>query len=355
VPWAKKYCNAKKTRWGWDFDGASNIEELNRQLRATCYVRREKKEVRSELPDVQEDVVSVEIENKGEYRRASKDVLEYIRDRMKSDEKYFERVTDYLGWNEVGEKEMMDVIEEKVRRSKRGEHLVRVSVLREIAARGKKEKIAEWAENVIESGEKLVLFAVHIPMQKGLMEKLSEYKPAHIFAEDSMEERDEQINKFREEEDCRVMIASLGAAKEGIDGLQEVCSIVGFAEVPWSPGDLDQATARLHRIGQDADMVNSYHLIANETVEEHIYSVLQEKRGVVDAVTEGKNTGKGIIRRLKNRASERVGKKSGEEDSKSEEGSKDDENEKGQQEVSEAEESRSRSERRDKGQMRLKL
>jgi SNF2 family DNA or RNA helicase len=303
-PWAKRYCDATQTQWGWDFSGASNIEELHRELRATCYVRREKDEVRGDLPDIREDEVHIDIDNRDEYRRAAGDVLSYVRERMKKDDQYFDRVARYMGWDEEDPRDMEDLIEEKVRRSKRGRHLVEVSVLREIAARGKQDRIVEWATDVLEAGEKLVLFAIHVPMQEALMEGLEAYEPAHIFAEDPMDERERQIDRFREEEECRVLVASLGAAKEGVDGLQDVSSIVGFAELPWSPADLDQATARLHRIGQEANMVNAYHLIAPDTVDEHIYSLVQEKRGVVGDVTEGGEGSSGMLQALRRRIGE---------------------------------------------------
>lgn len=306
-PWAKRYCDAEKTRWGWDFSGASNVEELNRELRASCYVRREKSEVRDDLPDVQEDIVEVDIENRREYQRAAADVLAYVQERLRTDEEYFDRVASYLEWDENDARDPEDLIEEKVRRGKRGKHLVEISVLREIVARGKEEVAVQWATDVLESGEKLVLFAIHRPMQKALMEALSDYEPAHIFAGDRAEERDRQIERFRDDSQCRVMIASLGAAKEGVDGLQEVCSMVGFAELPWSPADLDQATARLHRIGQEADMVNVYYLIAPRTIDEHIYDLVEEKRGVVERATEGNGENEETLKRLRKRMGETGG------------------------------------------------
>lgn len=285
--WAKRYCDAEKTRWGWDFSGASNTDELNRALRSTCLVRRRKDEVRDEMPSLREEQVDIEISNRKEYDRASSDVLAYIRDRLKSDPDYFERVRKYLGWEKANQDDPEDLIKEKIQRSREAEHLVRMAVLREIAARGKEEGILDWARGVIEGGEKLLLFAIHHRMQDLLMEGLSEQGPAHLFASDSMEEREAQIERFQRQEECRVMVASLGAAKEGVNGLQAVSSIVGFTELPWSPADLDQATARLHRMGQEADMVNAYHLVGERTVDEEIFNLIQSKRAVVDEATEG--------------------------------------------------------------------
>jgi SNF2 family DNA or RNA helicase len=59
---AERYCDAHKNRWGWDFSGASNLDELNERLRATCYIRRTKAEVLPELPAKRRCIVPVEID-----------------------------------------------------------------------------------------------------------------------------------------------------------------------------------------------------------------------------------------------------------------------------------------------------
>ena len=46
----KRYCNAHHNGYGWDFDGAANLAELQDMLRETCMVRRLKADVLAELP-----------------------------------------------------------------------------------------------------------------------------------------------------------------------------------------------------------------------------------------------------------------------------------------------------------------
>lgn len=53
-------------------------------------------------------------------------------------------------------------------------------------------------------------------------------------------------------------------------------STVIFAELSWTPGDIIQAEDRAHRIGQ-VSSVNIYYLLANDTVDDIIWDVVQSK------------------------------------------------------------------------------
>ena len=55
----------------------------------------------------------------------------------------------------------------------------------------------------------------------------------------------------------------------------------------WTPAEHDQATDRCHRIGQDASVVSSWYLLADGTIDDDIFELIEAKRLVVDAVTDG--------------------------------------------------------------------
>ena len=56
-----RYCQAYKDRFGWQMGGAAHLEELNTKLRASCYIRRNKADVLTELPEKTWSIVPVEL------------------------------------------------------------------------------------------------------------------------------------------------------------------------------------------------------------------------------------------------------------------------------------------------------
>ena len=59
---------------------------------------------------------------------------------------------------------------------------------------------------------------------------------------------------------------------------------MAFLEIDWSPGNNEQAEDRAHRIGQEAESVNIYYLVAEGTIDEPIYNLVREKAQMLDKV-----------------------------------------------------------------------
>jgi SWI/SNF-related matrix-associated actin-dependent regulator 1 of chromatin subfamily A len=101
-----------------------------------------------------------------------------------------------------------------------------------------------------------------------------------------MEDADKQANidKFQNDENQQVIACSIKAAGVGIT--LTAASDVLFIEQGWNPADQDQAADRCHRIGQ-TDSVTVYTAICTETVDEDIYELIEGKRQIVNAITDG--------------------------------------------------------------------
>jgi SNF2 family DNA or RNA helicase len=147
---------------------------------------------------------------------------------------------------------------------------------------GKLPTALAWVDDFLASGEPLVVFAEHIAIQQALMERFP--WAAHILGSDSGEKRQRAIDDFQREDGPQLIVCSLRAGSQGITLTR--ASNVAFMELDWTPARHDQAEDRLHRIGQDS-AVTAWYLLAPGTIDESMSEVLERKRALIDAVTDG--------------------------------------------------------------------
>ncbi len=93
--------------------------------------------------------------------------------------------------------------------------------------------------------------------------------------------RGEIITSFNEDPDCRVILASLKAGGTGIDLISG--SVVIHYDRWWNAAKEDQATDRVHRIGQKR-VVQVFKLVTQGTLEEKISAIIDKKRDLMDDV-----------------------------------------------------------------------
>jgi superfamily II DNA/RNA helicase len=89
----------------------------------------------------------------------------------------------------------------------------------------------------------------------------------------ALEDKIEAVERFWEEKGAQFLI-STSAGGEGIN--LQVCRVMFNYDLPWNPMAVEQRIGRIHRYGQQ-DTVQVYNLIAEDTVEERIYVLLEEK------------------------------------------------------------------------------
>ena len=270
----RRYCNAFKDKWGqWHLEGHSNLEELNDKLRSTCYIRRTKDEVMKDLPPVLHNPVLVDGATAAmkEYKKAEADIIQYLMDRAAEIAR------------EMGLSPTSAAVRAKFR-AESSQHLVKISVLRRLAARAKMPHVEEWIESHVQEGRKVVVAAHH----RDIVDEITNrYGGLKIQGGMSVQAVEAAKKRFQEEEDP-VIVLSIQAAKTGhtLTAAQDIL----FVEQPWTPADVSQTYSRLHRIGQQGSVTATYMLTAG-TVDEDIYDLLAEKRAVVDQATEGELEG----------------------------------------------------------------
>ncbi len=250
-------------QFGARFRGPDAHQRLHWHLRARCYVRRLKRDVLPQLPAKTRAVVPVELDNEAEYRLAERDLLAWLR-------------TQPLDLREL---------DAKVAAALRAERLVRLNALKLLAARGKLASALAWIHDFASSGERLVVFARHREVQRAVVERFP--SALHILGEDRAAQRDGALRAFQEPDGPanQLIVCSMEVAGQGLTLTR--ASNVAFLELDWTPAKHDQAEDRCHRIGQ-RDAVTAYYLLAAETVDETIATLLERKRGIIEAVTDGR-------------------------------------------------------------------
>lgn len=271
----ERYCNMKETNFGMDISGASNIKELNRLLKECCYFQVSKRDALKELPPISENVVECEITNKRAYKKADSDLLQFIEDKFKD--------------------------QEKVDKAARAEFLVKLSTLKQLSLEGKIKAIKKWVEEWLEANEeeKLLVFA----SQSAILTKIAEeFKDGLLITGSSTtKKRDEILQKFTLEKNKRVLFANIGCLGTGVDGLQKVCSNMAILELPPRPSDLVQVIGRLERSGQENPVTIQY-LLSPETIDRDLWEMLKGKKDVTDMLNKGfqDDTSLMILQKYKN-------------------------------------------------------
>ena len=242
------------------FRAAGSDDRLHWNLRSIGYVRRTKKQVLPQLPAKRHDTVPLLLANEQEYRLAEKDVIEWL-ETLPLD---------------------LRTLDAKIAAALRSEQLVRLNNLRQLAAAGKLPTALNWIADFLASGEPLVVFAEHIAIQQALLERFP--SAVHILGSDSADARQQAVDAFQREDGPQLIVCSLRAGSQGITLTR--ASNVAFMELDWTPARHDQAEDRLHRIGQDS-AVTAWYLLAPNTIDESMAEVLERKRTLIDAVTDG--------------------------------------------------------------------
>jgi SWI/SNF-related matrix-associated actin-dependent regulator 1 of chromatin subfamily A len=127
-----------------------------------------------------------------------------------------------------------------------------------------------------------VVFAEHVATQRAVLERFPH--AIHILGSDSTESRQKAVDAFQAEDGPQLIVCALRAASQGITLTR--ASNVAFLELDWTPARHDQAEDRLHRIGQES-AVTAWYLLAPDTIDETMAELLERKRSLIDAVTDG--------------------------------------------------------------------
>lgn len=265
--------------WGWDLNGACNLDELRERLKMSCMVRRTKEEVLTELPPKTQQMITLSPTSAEEKRALKKEtkVRKTIAEKQKINAAINEKIKN-LDPNKKG----YYGIKRRLEKGKLDVPFQLIPLARHETARAKLPQDLQVIRDVLENTtKKLIVFAHHKDVMKHLTQELSSFHPVLLTGDMTVNQRMNVIDTFQKDPQCRLFVGSILAASEGIT--LTAASHVIFCEIEWSPAKMNQAEDRAHRIGQHENLLVQY-LVLDGSYDANMLAQLLNKKDVIDAV-----------------------------------------------------------------------
>lgn len=248
INYANHFCGGHQGAFGFEDNLSTNTKELG-EIMSKIMIRRTKTDVLSQLPELIEQNIYMDT------TPAIEAVLNSEKEFTEDDKKAI------LNFEMLGE----------------------TASYRKQLALAKLPQVIEYSKEVLDSVDKVTIFAYHRDMINTLADKLADYGVSVVMGGLTPEQKQYEVDKFVNDPNTRVFIGQIQAAGTGVDGLQTVCSDVIFAELDWVPGTVDQAKARCHRMGQQ-NATHIHYLVVGDSLEESMLNVLRSKRKNIEIV-----------------------------------------------------------------------
>jgi SNF2 family DNA or RNA helicase len=243
--------------------------ERIREMTAPYLLRRQKKQVAPELPEKLEQVVFCQmgIRQRALYERVQQAGLAAI-----------ERL-EYEGASEGRVK--LATFTELLRLRQVCADPGVVDPGLDLSDSAKWAALSELLQEALDGGHRMLIFSQFVAVLGRLREQFDAEGIVHTYLDGSTRNRMQEVDRFQADPSVLAFLISLKAGGTGLN-LTGADMVVHF-DPWWNPAVEAQATDRAHRIGQTR-LVTSFKLIVEDSVEERVQSLQQEKRLLLDSL-----------------------------------------------------------------------
>lgn len=263
----ERYCDRKlksvRTRQGyknvWDMSGYKNVARLQRKLRETIMISREKRNVLTQLPQKIRTIIQLD--------GLSPTVINM-------------------------EQTLLALWKEAKKGGNKLEIWNNIFAMRKEAALLKVPQINAVIDELLEqtkNGEPrpMVIWAHHHEVIDAIYDHFASKagEPVRIVTLDGRKRPEERSHIVKEFQSGAIDILVGGISAAGVGITLTRADICLFAELDWTPANMVQAEDRLHRIGQEST-VNVYYCVAPNSVDGRIARILADKQRVIDEFTD---------------------------------------------------------------------
>ena len=156
------------------------------------------------------------------------------------------------------------------------------------------ERALELAQEIVDNGEKVIIFSVFKDPLNEIYLRLGDEA---VLVTGDVPEQIVELNteKFMKDPNCKIMCATTQKAGTGLT--LTAASYAIFLDTPWTAAEFEQAQDRIHRIGAK-DSVFIYELITKDTIDERVHDIVKTKEAISDFIIDDKIS-KGSIESLK--------------------------------------------------------
>lgn len=164
--------------------------------------------------------------------------------------------------------------------------------------------LTKWLQN--NTQQKICIFGHHSIVLDAIQDGAGLSKNAFIRIDSKVQSsrRRSLIDRFQDDPNTRVALLGLNAASVALS--LTASSTVWFAELAWSPSCLYQAEDRCCRMGQASSKVDCLYFIAKDTLDMHMWDLIQLKFKNIGQFVDGKEDGSVIINNTYYRESQGV-------------------------------------------------
>jgi SWI/SNF-related matrix-associated actin-dependent regulator 1 of chromatin subfamily A len=172
-------------------------------------------------------------------------------------------------------------LEERKKLKKRGKvekELVELSLLRRFIANETIPKTIELVDEIINEGNKVVIFTCFTDEIKTLSEYYGKNCVTH-YGEMNNTEKQKSVDRFQDEGGPMVFIGNIISA--GVAITLTRAHYMVFNSFDWVPGNIEQCEFRCYRIGQKNN-VKIYYNLFNDTIVTRMWETIKYKQSIID-------------------------------------------------------------------------
>ena len=268
---ARRYCDAERGDYGWNFNGASNLGELQTNLRSRFMVRRLKADVLTELPPKRRQLIEIAANGASaavEAEKTAVNALQVAVARAEGERLLAEILADEAGYNRAVN---------ALKAAKLAE-FTEMSRLRHETALKKVPYCIEHIRDAIESSGKVIVFAHHADVIAAFKAEFSN-QAVVVTGQTPIVDRQAAVDGFQTDPGVTVFIGNILAAGVGLT-LTASAHVI-FCELDWRPGMVSQAEDRAHRIGQ-RNSVLVQHIVFEDSIDAVMAQRIILKQEIID-------------------------------------------------------------------------